>query len=142
MNLGTEEIPVRVVLDTNIIISAILCGGKPDKVLNLVLEEKITAIISPVLTSELKEVFSKKFPLSEADCKLAFKNIEESFEVVQPEKKIDVLRDKDDNRVLEAAIEGDCAYIITGDKDLLELRSYKKIKIITASDFLSLLESN
>ncbi len=47
------------------------------------------------------------------------------------------VRDRDDNRVLEAAVEGDCDFIITGDRDLLELCKYKKIKIITPAQFLA-----
>jgi hypothetical protein len=137
MNLDTDENPVRAVLDTNILISAILFGGKPDQVLSLVIEEKLIGVISPVLISELKEVFSKKFPLKEADFKLTFKNIEEIFITVQPEKTIDIVKDEDDNRVLEAALEGKCNYIITGDKDLLDLKTFKNIKIMTPDAFLS-----
>ncbi|HEX8932007.1 MAG TPA: putative toxin-antitoxin system toxin component, PIN family [Patescibacteria group bacterium] len=47
-----------------------------------------------------------------------------------------MVRDIDDNRVLEAAVEGKCQYIITGDADLLDLKIFQSIKIITAEDFL------
>lgn len=139
MNLGTEENLIKVVLDTNVLISAILFGGNPAQILYSVIEEKILAITSPILTSELKEVFNKKFSLKETDFKLTFKNIDEIFITVQPKKIVNISRDGDDNRVLEAAFEGGCSYIITGDKDLLDLKIYKNIKIVTPEAFLSAL---
>lgn len=65
MSLDTDENRVKVVLDTNILISAIIFGGKPNQVLLLVLKDKIQAITSPILLAELREVLNKKFPLSE-----------------------------------------------------------------------------
>ena len=47
-----------------------------------------------------------------------------------------VIRDQDDNRVLEAAIEGNCSHIITGDKGLLDIVTFKDITILTPDDFL------
>lgn len=64
------------------------------------------------------------------------KNIKESFLVINPKINIEVLEDRPDNRVLEAAIEGKCDYIISGDKKLLELASFKGVKIVTANQFL------
>ncbi len=126
-----DENPVKVVLDTNVLVSAIAFGGKPKKILNSVLEEKIVASISPILLAEFKEVYTKKFPLLKEDFELTFKSIEEIFEITQPDEILEILKDKDDNRVLEAAIEGNCDYIITGDSELLDLKVYRKIKIVT-----------
>ncbi|MBF8250098.1 MAG: putative nucleic acid-binding protein, contains domain [Candidatus Levybacteria bacterium] len=136
MNFATEEKPIRTVIDTNILVSAILFGGKPYEVLRLALQEKIVCVISPSLIAEVREVFSKKFPLKEEDFQLTLQSIEEIFEIVQPRKIVSASRDEDDNRVLEAAVEGKCKYIITGDKDLLWLKAYKDIKIVTPEQFL------
>lgn len=140
MNLDTDENLIRVVLDTNILVSAILFGGKPEKIMSLVIEEKLTGVTSSILISELKEVFSKKFPSSQSDLQIILKNIEDIFTIVQPKKTINIVKDEDDNRVLEAAIEGKCNYIVTGDKELLKLNSFKGIKILTSDDFLKILE--
>lgn len=142
MSSDTDESPVKVVLDTNILISAIAFGGKPKDVLDLVLEERIIAITSPILLAEFKEIYRKKFPLLEEDFELTIKNIEEIFGIIQPTKTLDLLRDNDDNRVLEAALEGNCNYIVTGDKDLLELKSYKAIQVVTAEQFLKIMAEN
>lgn len=137
MNSDTGESLVRVVLDTNVLVSAVLFGGKPEIILRSVIEEKILAVTSPILLSELREVFSKKFPLREPDFKLTVNNLEKIFRTVQPKNTIKIARDEDDNRVLEVAVEGGCNYIITGDRDLLDLKTFKNIKILTPDTFLS-----
>lgn len=136
MNTGTAENPVKVVLDTNIFISALVYGGVPEKVLRMILTKELQVVISPVLQAELTDIITKKFPLSLVDMYLLKEEMEKSFIIVNPHMDLDVVRDNDDNRVLEAAVEGDCEFIITGDQDLLQLKQYKKIKIVTPLDFL------
>lgn len=139
MNFATDE-SLKVVLDTNILISAIAFGGRSEEVLNLVLDEKIIAVSSPVLLAEFQEVYKKKFPLKSADFELTLESIEEIFKIIRPKKSLKIVRDEDDNRVLEAAVEGECQYIITGDKDLLSLQKFKGIKILTPDKFLKEVE--
>lgn len=139
MNTGTAENPVKVVLDTNIFISALVYGGVPEKVLRMILTKELQVVISPVLQAELTDIMTKKFPLSLADMYLLKEEMERSFIIVNPHMDLDVVRDNDDNRVLEAAVEGECDFIITGDQDLLELRKYKNIKIVTPAKFLKLI---
>lgn len=126
----------KVVLDTNILISALGFKGSPNQVLRLALDREIQLITSEILLVELQEVISKKFPLLATNLPLMMKRIRKRSTVVQPKLSLDMLRDKDDNRVLEAAIEGECEYIITGDKDLLGLKEFKGIEIVTADQFL------
>lgn len=136
MNSGTEE-RVKVVLDTNILISALGFKGKPNHVLSLILQKQIVGITSPALFAEFQEVVSKKFPILASDLPKIERKIRKSFTIIQPNISIKVSRDEDDNRVLEAAVEGGCNYIITGDQDLLDLKKYKKIKILTAEEFIA-----
>jgi|SRR3989344_739445 len=137
MNSGMAENRVRVVLDTNILVSAIAFGGKPAQILLLSIEERIQAITSAILLAELEEILNKKLVLPKEELQLALEEIRDSFEIVQPQSTIEIVRDEDDNRVLEAAAEGSCNYIITGDKDLLDLGNYQDIEIMTAEQFLS-----
>ena len=137
MSTDIKEKPLKVVLDTNIIISAIGFGGKPRAVLLLVLGKKIQAITSTILLAELEDVVNKKFLKLANVFKRVIKKLNKSFTIVQPTKTLQIARDIDDNRVLEAAVEGGCRYIITGDNDLLELGSFKNIQIITAEKFSS-----
>lgn len=136
MNTDTGETAVRVILDTNIFISALVFGGVPEKVLRVVLKQDIQVITSPVLQAEAIDIITKKFPLSLEDMYLLEEEMQKSFIIVRPSMVVNIARDKDDNRVLEAAVEGECNFIITGDQDLLDLEKYKNIKIITPSQFL------
>lgn len=131
----------NVVLDTNIIISSIGFGGKPRRILNLVIERKLHAITSVSLLAELEDVVYKRFPLLIHSFEKINKLLRKRVKIVKPKISLHIVRDDADNKVLEAAVEGKCQFIITGDKDLLDLYSYKDIKIITADQFLDFFEN-
>lgn len=137
MDLDTSRNLVRVLLDTNILISAIGFGGEPRKVFLLALQKKIQGVTSPILLAELREVISKKFPKLTPHLTGIEKVIKKTFIIVQPEMTITILKDTDDNRVLEAAVAGKCEYIVTGDRELLELDTFRGIKIVPVVRFLS-----
>ncbi len=128
--------PPKILLDTNVIISALVFGGKPRKILESVQRFKIEAVISPQLLSELSEVLTKKFGFNKEKIQLTEGLIKRCFKQIYPSQQFDVFKDKDDNRVLEAAVEGKCNIIITGDKELLELAHFKDIEIMTPEEFL------
>ena len=132
--------PIRIVLDSNLLISSYVFGGKPKSVLQLIITDKVQGVTSQSLISEFLDVLRKKFKVSNADIQSVQNEIQELFEIVYPKETLHVVRDEDDNRVLEAAIEGNCDCIITGDKDLLDLGKFKNIKILTADQFLSVRE--
>lgn len=129
----------KVVIDTNVIISSLLFGGKPQEIIKLIIEREIIPITSKILIAELTDVLVKKFNFIPNKTALTEEFIKENFQIVYPSIMLDIISDKDDNRVLEAAVVGKCQYIITGDKDLLDLKSYNKIIILTAGDFLDLI---
>lgn len=137
MTIGTVRNPVKVVLDTNIIISALGFGGKPREILLLAIDTQILALSSTILLAELEDVINKKFPQLRQDFEHINKLIRRKLKIVKPKKVIKILKDDDDNRVLEAASQGRVDYIITGDRDLLELKKYENIKIVNADEFLA-----
>lgn len=126
----------RVLLDTNIIISAILFGGVPRKILRLVVDKKIAAITSEVLLAELNDVLVKKFKFPTNEVSLIIGKLKKTMKLVYPIKSIKVLSDDPDNRVLEAAITGECQIIVTGDKELLALKKYKNVDILSPIKFM------
>lgn len=128
----------RVVLDSNILISAYVFGGKPESVFNLSLTEQIQGVTSQILISEFLDVLRKKFGVSQTEIFEIQSEIRNIFEVVYPRKTFNIVKDFADNRVLEAAVEGGCNYIITGDKELLQLDRWKGISILTAGQFLGI----
>ena len=142
MNLGMVKKPPKVVLDTNLIISALIFGGKPQQVYNLVLEKQIIGITSSILLAELTEVLTKKFNFELIRVEQLEKIIKKHFKMVNPKQTVKILQDIDDNRVLEAAMMGKCNYIVTGDKDLLTLKTFHQIKILTPDDFLRIIQGN
>ncbi len=132
-----EKNPLKIVLDTNVLISSIIFGGKPRQIIKLVQENKIIAITTPILLAELLEILVKKFQFIPIKIELVQELIKENFTLVYPSEVIHVIHDEDDNRVLEAAIKGNCNYIVTGDKDLLAIKIFRDISILKPDDFLS-----
>ncbi len=59
------------------------------------------------------------------------------MEVIQPISSVAICRDPDDDKFISCAMDGDCLYIVSGDKDLLTLREYEGVKIVTVSEFFS-----
>jgi uncharacterized protein len=132
----------RVVLDTNMLISAILFGGKPRELLRLVIQGRIDAFTSPALDREFRDVLIRpKFNLKPEDCFLIYKEIETLITMVFPETTVTAVHaDPDDNAVLECALEAQADTIITGDPHLLDLPGFEGIKICTPALFLKTLK--
>jgi putative PIN family toxin of toxin-antitoxin system len=126
----------RVVLDTNVIISSLLFGGSPRKLFQLVLKRRIVAVSSGFLLTELFETLTQKFAYPSEQLRLFERKIKKYFLIVRPKTQLHVVKDMPDNRVLEAAVEGECDYIVTGDKELLSLGVFRSILIVTIAQFL------
>lgn len=128
----------RVVLDTNIYISALhFQKGNPRKILEMADDEVFRLLISKQIIAELRGVLSMKFgyPIAQLD---TLENLLLAVaELVEPKKRLLVVRDDpDDNKILECAYSGNADFIVSGDSDLLRLRKFKTIKIVSSSQFL------
>jgi putative PIN family toxin of toxin-antitoxin system len=128
---------IKVVLDTNVLVSAILFGGNPEKVLNMAAEKKIEMLISSQILEEFMNVLQNKFGFSQDITELSASEIKEISTLVMPTQRLNVIKEKDaDNRVLECAVEGKAQYIVTGDtKHLQPLKEYKGIRILSPAQF-------
>lgn len=132
---------MRVIIDTNVLISGIFWTGKPKQFLNKVRRGEVTFLTSEILLDELKDVLTRRdkpFKLSAEEAERVIISVKDLAEIVKPHRKVSVCHDEKDNRVLECAIDGRADCIVTGDIHLLELKSFKKIKITTVGDFLDL----
>jgi putative PIN family toxin of toxin-antitoxin system len=140
MNFGKKNPEVKVVLDTNIYVSAILFGGNPEKIRKLSKDKKIEVLISEAIVAEMAEVLRKKFNWESWQISQIIDEIREAATLVIPHQILSVIkRDEDDNRILECALEGNAQYIISGDKrHLLPLKDYRGMKILSPSEFLKL----
>jgi uncharacterized protein len=132
----------RAVLDTNTWVSGLGWGGPPGEVVEAALAGRFEVVTSPALLDELRRVLA--YP------KLAaiFGGADEIVElialashVVRPTMTRDLVRDPDDNRVLEAAIAAGADVIVTGDTDLLDLQIIEGTRIVTPADFLDEIHS-
>ena len=133
---------MRIVIDTNVLASAIVFGGKPAELMQLVLMQTISAVATQEIMAEyrliidslLKKYASRKVPRS-AEPVLSL------IEIIPAQTQVDVCRDPDDNKFISCAIDGQCYYIVSGDKDLLTLKEYNDVKIVTVAEFFELLKA-
>lgn len=128
---------IRVVFDTNILLSAILFGGNPEKLIRLAWERKIRLLVSPAILLELVKVLRDKFRRDDEEAKKAVQMIGSLTDLVKPKHRICMLNDDPDNRVLECAAEGKADWIVSGDSHLLALKEYRGIPIFKAVEFLN-----
>jgi len=129
---------LKVVLDTNVLISATIVRGNQFRILELGRLKEIQIISSPQILEEFREVLNRpRFGLSQESIEEAINELKNIAQIVHPQEKVDVVKeDPDDNAIIECAIAGKADYIITGDNDLLELKEYKWIKIRNSQSFI------
>ena len=126
-----------IVIDSNVWISALIFGGNPGKILKLFVDNKVEVVMSEEIITELRRIIINKFPLFVNSLNLLEASLRKDTVFVQLGSiTIDASRDVDDNRILETAYIGKAKYIISGDKDLLVLKKYEDIKILSPVDFL------
>jgi putative PIN family toxin of toxin-antitoxin system len=129
---------IRVVADTNILVSAVMFGGLPGVFLDLALLGSFSLVTSAVLLDELDEKLRLKFELTADDSMIILTKLERTADLVTPLVTLKVvIEDPDDNRVLECAIEGHADFIVSGDRHLLKLGSYESIPIMSVRRFLN-----
>ncbi|GHU27285.1 hypothetical protein FACS1894172_11630 [Spirochaetia bacterium] len=133
---------MKVVIDVNIFVSSFLWEGNPKKVVDRVIEGTDELYITQEILEQIFEVLNRpKFNADKEGVKYYMKLIEEiANELISDIKIQNGSRDIDDNIILECGITGNVDYIITGDDDLLVLKEFNGIKIITPKEYLEIIE--
>jgi len=134
---------MRVVLDTNILVSALGWDGNERKVLLATLSDDVDLVLSDEIISEMLQVLSyeKLSHIPEDKIGLFLEIIMETAMIIETTSKLAIIKeDPMDNRILECAIDGGAEYIISGDKHLLNLKEYEGIKILKAKEFLGIIK--
>ena len=128
----------RIVLDTNVSISAFFWRGHSRAVHDLVREGKVTLLSSIKIEAEFIRVLAyPKFGLTPAEIRPIVNNLRRHAYFIEVKSKLDVVKeDPTDNIFLECAQDGKADYIISGDHHLLNISNYKGIQILRAKDFL------
>ena len=139
--MGKKVVPLRAVLDTNVLVSALVFGGAPGKIHELWIGKRLVPLISKETFAEFTKVLSyPKFQLSPAEITAIVEDeLLPYAEVVEITDNVTgVCRDPHDDKFLAVAASGDAAYLVTGDQDLLALQVFRGIRILTVHDFLAL----
>lgn len=128
----------KLVLDTNIYISAIHFGGLPLRLINLAPDEKISLFISRNIITEILGVLRQKFSYSPTQLDQIETLILDTCYLVAPQTRVSTIKaDLADNRILECALEAKADFIVSGDKKhLLKLKKFHSIPIVTPAELL------
>jgi putative PIN family toxin of toxin-antitoxin system len=130
---------IRIVLDTNVIVSALVFGGVPRGVLELAEAGQCELFYSKPIQTEVRRVLAEKFDWPQAMLQAALPVLWGMGTLVVPRTTLNAVpADPDDNRILECAAEARAQAIISGDHHLLDLQNYKSIPIVTPRQFLEL----
>jgi uncharacterized protein len=133
-------LPLTTVLDTNILFSATGWRGNPFLCVERARAGEFQVFTCPELMEELAEKLATRLHFSADQVAETLADYLGFLRVIQiPKALTAVCRDPDDNMVLECAFEGHAQYIISGDKDLLELKEFRGIRIVRAAEFIKLL---
>jgi len=136
---------VHAVFDTNVLISTLISRGKPRELWNEVLEGKIRLELSNELLKEFNEVIVRpefKKYLRRSSLTRFRRILLQKANITRVKVRFaQITEDADDNIVFEAAYSSGAEYIVSGDNDLLRLKEFKGIKIVTVDEMLKIFRS-
>ena len=139
---------MRVVIDTNVIVSRILSpAGTPAKIFAAWEQGRFELLVSPAILNEYHRVLAEakiraRHRMSDDGILDVMKGFEQFAVVVEPEDELGAVdQDPDDNQFVDCAVAGNAAYIVSGDAHLLAIGEVRGIPIVRPSVFLALLSS-
>jgi putative PIN family toxin of toxin-antitoxin system len=130
---------MKAVLDTNALISTVIATGVPHEVVVKGLEGEYQIIVSVATLTEFRETLLKypeRFDMDEDEVQQEVETIRYFAEFVNPDEQITAVEaDPDDDKFLEAAVAGDVDYLVSGDRHLLGLGTFRGIEIVEPRTF-------
>lgn len=132
----------KVVLDTNVLVSALHFGGRPREVLDLARHGYIELVISSFILQETEKVLREKFLWEERILRLTLSRLKRIAAIAEPSHRITLIKERDaDNRILECAVAGGADFLVSGDtKHILPVKEFQGIRILRPAEFLRLLK--
>ena len=131
---------MRIVVDTNVIVSALVFGGLPRRVFEVVESGACEFYYSAEIESETRRVLRDKFGWNEERLDRYLPELWNLGERVAPRRRVNAVKeDPNDNRIIECALAADADLIVSGDGHLLRLGAFEGIAILTPRGFLSAL---
>ena len=129
---------MKVVFDTNILVSALVFpGGRGEEALRRIVEEQDQLLISKAIVDELLGVLGRKFSRNREELAHVAVYLSDLAITVSPRRRLRVVKDEPDNRILECALTGRADAIVTGDQALLDVRLYRGVRIIALREYLA-----
>ena len=128
---------MKIVIDTNVVASAIFFGGKPRTIIELLMKHNLKSYVTEEIVEEYKDTVNylkEKYPKKNINIPLS--QIVGACELIDAISDVKVCRDPNDDKFINCAIDSKAYYIVSGDKDLLTLEKYDNIEIITVGQFL------
>ena len=123
-------------IDTNMVISGTFFGGDPRRVIEAVVDREVNASASAPILEEyddvVAEIIHRGYGHFNAE---GFRRFVETLDLVSPTTRLEVCRDPDDDKFIECAVDARALYIVSGDKDLLDIKSFEGVEIVTATEF-------
>jgi putative PIN family toxin of toxin-antitoxin system len=128
----------RAVFDTNVLIFAYLWPGIPRMALDMIRSGRSMLVSAQPAIEEFVRVLGyRKFGLSPEEIAPLVDDLTSLSTIVHPRHTVDVVtRDPTDNLFLEIALQGKCTILVSGDRHLLDLRRYRRIRILTPAEFV------
>ena len=134
---------IKVVLDTNVLVSALITTGKSRALLFKIIEGKAQLILSRGILEELAMVVADdkiRLYVKEEEVAEFLRILNDVAKVVRLRSRFKVVKDDPgDDVILRTAYDGEADYIVSGDKHLLSLKAFRDIKILTVDEILSML---
>lgn len=133
------------VLDTNVIVSATLIrGGNEDQLIRAWQRHAFELVLSPQILEEIgRALFYEKLRkfrwMTDAEVAALLEALAQGSALVSGRVKVKASRDPDDDKFLAAAVEAEAGFVVTGDRDLLDLKSDPGVRVVRPAQFLSII---
>ena len=131
---------MKVVLDTNILVSGALFGGVPEKIIDQWMGGRIEVVASPSIIEEYTRVLEIFLKRSGRPLSLIAAVTEKCRIISDSHQHIKICRDPDDDKFISCALVAGATYVVSGDKDLLTIGRFGSVKIIKPAPFLDLIK--
>lgn len=128
---------MRIIVDTNIVISGIFFGGIPKKILAEMKDKNFVPCANKEIISEYRETIDEMLDNGKGknpDIKI-FSNFTDEIELLESVSDVKICRDPKDDKFINCAIDAKALYIVSGDKDLLAIKNFDEVEIVTAREF-------
>ena len=134
---------LKVVFDTNVYISAFITpGGRAEEAYLLAIDGRVDLFTSIAILTELARKLRDKFLWDDQNITSAIRHISTIAAIRKPSRRMAILKDDADNRILECAVDAGADLLVTGDKHLLKLGTFEGVRIVTIADFMKMIGSD